>query len=193
MARDDVPRRAAARGSTTRYTSVAKADSIIPSTSLSSRETTVVRIVVLEGERAERVPQLPHHRGGLNALADDVADDEADRAVLELDDVVPVSADVDADRARQVAGRERDPADRRQALRQDAALHRLRDPALGLVAAGAVERLLALAHQRQQPFPVCVGDAAGGATASGERAARERERDPAVRRTRPAGRREGTP
>ena len=98
-----------------------------------------VRIVVLEGEGAEGVAKLAHHRRGLHALADDVADDEADRAVLELDDVVPVSADVDADRAREVPGRQRHPADRRQALRENAALHRLRDSALGLVASGAVD------------------------------------------------------
>ena len=54
----------------------------------------------------------------------------------------------------QVAGRERHAADRRQPLRQNASLHRLGDPALGLVAPGAVERLLALADERQQPLAV---------------------------------------
>ena len=138
-----------------------------------------VWIVVLEGERAEGVAKLAHHRGGLHAFADDVADDEPDRSVLELDDVVPVSADVDAHGAREVPGRQRYPADRRQALRENAALHRLRDSALGLVASGAVDRLLALADQGEQPFAICVGDGRGGQLQR-ESAARERERDPAA-------------
>ena len=116
-----------------------------------------MRIVVLEREGTERVAQLPHHRRGLHALPDDVADDEADAAVLELDDVVPVPSDVDADRARQVASGERDPSHRREPLRQNAPLHRLRDPALGLVTSRPIERLLALADERLQPLPVCVG------------------------------------
>ena len=66
-------------------------------------------------------------------------------------------------------------------------MHRLRDPALGLVAAGAVERLLALADEGEEPFAIRIGDRAAEGSCERERTARERERDPAVvRRGRPA-------
>ena len=49
-------------------------------------------------ERADRAAQLAHHRRGLDAVPDDVADDEADRRplVAEPEGVVPVAADLDA-------------------------------------------------------------------------------------------------
>ena len=139
-----------------------------------------VRVVVLEGERAERVPELPHHRRRLDTLADHVADDEGDAAMLEVDDVVPVAADVHTDRAGQVAGGEGDAADRREPLRQDAPLHGLGDRAFGLVAPGSVERLPALAHERDEPLAVGVGKRTARRSPHGERAASDRVRHPAV-------------
>ena len=140
-----------------------------------------VRVVVLEGERAERVPELAHHRRRLDTLADHVADDEGDAAVVEMDDVVPVAADVDTDRAGQVAGGEGDAADRREPLGQDAPLHGLGDRAFGLVAPGPVERLPALAHERDEPFAVGVGERTGS-TISARRARRSRSRASSSRR-----------
>ena len=58
------------------------------------------RLQPLDGERAYRVSQLPHARGRLDPLSDDVADDETELAVGKLDRVEPVSADVELCRAR---------------------------------------------------------------------------------------------
>ena len=66
---------------------------------------------------------MPHH----------VAHHERHAPVLELERVVPVAADAGAAPGRQVAGRDRQALDRRQPLRQQAALQRLRDSVLALV------------------------------------------------------------
>lgn len=59
----------------------------------------------VDGEQSsDAVPDLGHeHRGG-QALADDVADEEARGAVAEVDQVAPVAADVQSVGARQVEG-----------------------------------------------------------------------------------------
>src|SRR4029079_9452127 len=95
-----------------------------------------LRLVVLERERSEGGPEPAHHWGGppspadddarharaaMRSFADAVADDEPEPAVVELDHVVPVAADVDADRAGEVAGGEADAGDRRKPLGKHAA------------------------------------------------------------------------
>ena len=61
------------------------------------------------GERGERRPQLPHRGGGGEAVADDVADGQADAPVGELERVVPVAADLEHVAAGFVARRDREP------------------------------------------------------------------------------------
>jgi hypothetical protein len=60
------------------------------------------RAVAVQGVRAHRRLQLAHHGRGLHPAAHDVADDEHQR-VVELDDVVPVTADLRAARTGEVA------------------------------------------------------------------------------------------
>ncbi len=59
--------------------------------------------------RAHRGPRLPHHRGGGQPAARDVAHAEPDPAGTEVGEVEPVAADVDLGAARDVAGRVRRP------------------------------------------------------------------------------------
>ena len=47
---------------------------------------------VVEQQRAAGAAHLPHHGGGGEAVADTVADNQRDAPVLEIDDVVPVTA-----------------------------------------------------------------------------------------------------
>ncbi len=55
---------------------------------------------------AQRAAQHPHDRGGLEAVADDVADRDGEAAVRQVDDVVPVAADVQRSHGRQVTHRD---------------------------------------------------------------------------------------
>src|SRR3712207_8525414 len=57
--------------------------------------------------RAQRAPELTHHRGRLETAAGHVADREHEAAVLQSDRVVPVAADVDVGTARRVAAGDR--------------------------------------------------------------------------------------
>ena len=84
----------------------------------------------------------------MNALPDDISDDEPDPVVRELDRVEPVAADGDLVRAGQVARRDLRARQPRESHRQDAPLESLRDRALHLEVAGAVEGLRALACER---------------------------------------------
>ena len=98
-------------------------------------------------DRTERVSQLPHARRGVNALPDDVSDDEPDAALGELDGVEPVASDVDLLRTRQVARGDLRACQPRESHRQDAPLEGLGDRPLGLEVARAVESLCALARR----------------------------------------------
>ena len=98
----------------------------------------------------QRAAQLAHDRGGRRTLADDVADGDRDPVVVQLDDVVPVTAGLGARGAGQVARGEGEPVQVGQPLRQQAALQRLGDPLLGAVEARAVQRLGALLGEGEQ-------------------------------------------
>ena len=82
---------------------------------------------------AQRVAELRHRRRRDHALADDVADDDADPVVAEVDHVVPVAADLELVPAREVAHGRVDPLDLGQPAREDALLQRHGDLVLPLV------------------------------------------------------------
>ena len=81
----------------------------------------------LERVGAQRVLQPRHPRGGVEAVADDVADRDPGVAVAQRDHVVPVAADLGVGAAGDVAGRDPEAGQLRQALGQQAALQRLGD------------------------------------------------------------------
>ena len=116
------------------------------------------RADLVERDRAHAVAELGHRRGRAHALADDVADDEAEAAVAQRDRVEPVAADVERRRAGQVAHGDLDALHRRQRLRQHAALQRLGDHPLRLVLARPVEREAALARQRLDEPPLALAE-----------------------------------
>ena len=70
----------------------------------SSFSTTCARRGAVERVGAQRVPQLPHQRGGADAVAHHVAHGEAEPAAVERDRVVPVAADVGARAAAACSG-----------------------------------------------------------------------------------------
>ncbi len=108
------------------------------------------RLQPLDGDRAQRVPQLPHVRGGLHSLAHDVTDDETESAIAQLDGVEPVSTYVDALRARQVARCDLHPRDTWQHGGQNASLEGLRDRAFRVEVPGSVESLRSLASRESR-------------------------------------------
>ena len=114
------------------------------------------RLQPLDRDRAQRVSQLPHVRGGLHSLAHDVTHDETEPAVAQLDGVEPVSTDIDALRAGQVTRRDLHPRDTRQHGGQNASLEGLRDRALGLEVPGSVESLRSLASQSPEEAAIVV-------------------------------------
>ena len=115
----------------------------------------------VERERAHPVPELRHRRGRLDALPDDVADDEPEPAVGERQRVEPVAADVDRGRAGEVERGDAYALHRRHGLREDAPLQRLRDDALALVAPRAVEREAALRDDGLEEAALVVDESAG--------------------------------
>ena len=98
------------------------------------------RLQAVDRECPDRVSQLRHARGCLDALADDVADHEAELPVGKLEHVEPVAPDIEVGAAGQVAGRELDAVDARKGAREHTALQRLRDGLLGLVLTCALQR-----------------------------------------------------
>ena len=61
---------------------------------------------LFEQQRPARAAQLSHHRRGGQAVADTVADDQRDAPVVEVDDVIPVAADLQRAGRRLVSNRE---------------------------------------------------------------------------------------
>ena len=112
------------------------------------------RLHPVERERSQAVPELPHGRGRLHALADDVAHHEPELAVLQPDRIEPVAADGDPGRARKVAGGELHAFDAGQGSGQDTSLKGLRDRLLGLECARAVECLGGLTRERFDESPL---------------------------------------
>ena len=55
----------------------------------------LAELVPLEEVRAQRGPDLAHDGGGEHATADHVADHEREATVGQLEDVIPVAADLD--------------------------------------------------------------------------------------------------
>ena len=100
---------------------------------------------------AQDAPRRRHHHRGRNALVGDVADDEADAAVGEVDEVVEVAAD----RARRPVERGDLPAgELGQLLRQEVLLDQLRDlraPARAGRARGSRSAARARAGRRGPP------------------------------------------
>ena len=84
------------------------------------------------GVRAHRRAQLAHHRGGAHAAAHDVAHHERGAPGAEVDDVVPVAADLRPGHARAVVGGDVEPVGVEGALGQQAALELVGDRPLAL-------------------------------------------------------------
>ena len=103
------------------------------------REHAVGRVAVV-GVRGEHRAQLAHPRRGLRAVPHHVADHEQQPTVLERVRDVEVAADVAPAGTRQVAGGEGDAGQIRQPDRQQRPLERQREPPLGVVEHGVVER-----------------------------------------------------
>ena len=109
------------------------------------------RAVALERVGADRVAQRAERRRRRQALARHVAHDEQHAPAGQRDRVVPVAADLGLRRRRQVARAERDARQRRQRLRQQAALQRLGDAVLAAERARVVDRQRdAVGRQAQQ-------------------------------------------
>ena len=90
-------------------------------------------------ERPHRAAQLTHRDRRGEPVPDDVAHDERDRAVGELERVVPVATDLERRRARAVRRADRHVREGRR-LPQEPELQRVRDAALTLVQPRVVER-----------------------------------------------------
>ncbi len=63
-------------------------------------------VLVLQGVGAQRAAKAAHHDRRLQAVTDDIAHDQAEATIGQLEHVVPVSAEVAG--GRDVAGRDRD-------------------------------------------------------------------------------------
>ena len=81
---------------------------------------------------ADRRAQLAHHRRRAHAAPDDVAEHQRGPARAEVDHVVPVAADLRPRHARPVVGGDVEPLGVEGALRQQAALQLVGDPALAV-------------------------------------------------------------
>ena len=90
-------------------------------------------------ERPHRAAQLTHRDGRGEPVPDDVAHDERDRAVGELERVVPVAPDLERRRAGAVRRADRHVREGRR-LPQEPELQRVRDATLTLVQPRVVER-----------------------------------------------------
>jgi hypothetical protein len=114
------------------------------------------------------------------AVADVVADRDHDAPVLALDHVVPVPADLELGRARQVAHRRRHPGARHLCPPEQAQLERLRTLLLGLEQARVLDRHRRLTGQLLRDLElllaVGLGTRGGQHDENAERAATERER-----------------
>jgi hypothetical protein len=91
------------------------------------------RPVALQRVGARDRAQLAHPRGGVDAVARDIPDDDAEAAAGQRDRVVPVAADPRPARAGRDVRGERDADDARQPVGQQRALQRRGDPAVALV------------------------------------------------------------
>ena len=117
----------------------------------------------LERVGAQAVPQLGHQRGGFEAVAGHVAQDDAHAAVAERDHVVPVAADV---------GSRRDVADGRahrpqvgHLSGQQRALEGFRDAALAFVDARVLDRNRAPLGRELEQRDLVLAEGALGARA----------------------------
>jgi hypothetical protein len=97
--------------------------------------------VALGGIRPQRIPQLAHHRRSAHVVPLDVADDQADPVIGQLQQVVPVAADSHAVGGRHVVRGRRDAGRLRQCARQQVRLELGGERALGFAQPGAGERL----------------------------------------------------
>lgn len=97
--------------------------------------------VALDGVGAQGGAHLAHEGGGARAVALDVADDEGDVVVGQRDHVVPVAAEFEAGRARQVAGDGDRAGQFGQAAWQQLALEHADEFVLGVEGVGAHQGL----------------------------------------------------
>ena len=97
------------------------------------------RLGMLARERAEDELRHRHVRGGVDAVARDVAEHDGEAAVAQLEEVEDVAADVDLCGGL-VDGADLQPRDRGPFARQQRLLHRLGELLLLLIEAGVVDR-----------------------------------------------------
>ena len=102
---------------------------------------------MLARERAEDELRHRHVRGGFDPVSGHVAEYRGEAAVVELDEVVDIAADLDA-RRRLVRVAELEPAELREGPRQQRALHRVGELLLLLVEARVVDRERSLSADR---------------------------------------------
>ena len=114
---------------------------------------------VLARERAKDELRHRHVGGRLDPVARDVAEDDGEPAVAELDEVVDVASDVDA-RRRLVDLADLETAELRVRTRQQRALHRVGEFLLLLVQAAVVDRERRLRGDRERGLEALTHDRA---------------------------------
>jgi hypothetical protein len=77
------------------------------------------------GEGADGAPELPHRHGRIQAVPDDVPDDERHGAGGQSERVVPVTPDLEGRRTRPIRRRDSDVLERRRAAAEEAELQRV--------------------------------------------------------------------
>ena len=117
----------------------------------------VAGLRMLARERAEHELRHRHVGRRLDAVAGDVAEDDREPAVLELEEVVDVAADVDAC-GRLVHLSDLEPFDLRLLAREERALHRVGELLLLLIEARVVDRECSLTRDRERGIDGGVGD-----------------------------------
>ena len=112
---------------------------------------------VLAGQRAEDELRHRHVRRGVDPVPGDVAEDDRQASIRELEEVVDVAADLD-ERGGGVDGADLEPLQLRARAREEGALHRLHELLAFLVEPGVVECQCGLAGDGDRRLQRLAGD-----------------------------------